>query len=46
MTTQTRKYRGKDVDMLVACSTIIENAIANKTFLQSKRSNWTDDFFH
>lgn len=45
MTTQTRKYRGKDVDMLVACSTIIENAIANKTFLQSKRSNWTDDFF-
>lgn len=45
MSTRTRKYTGKDVDMLVACSTIIENAIANKTFLQTKRSNWTDDFF-
>lgn len=45
MSTRIRKYTGKDVDMLVACSTIIENAIANKTFLQSKRSNWTDDFF-
>ena len=41
----TRKYKAKDIDMLVACSTIIENAIANKTFLQTKRSNWTDDFF-
>lgn len=41
----TRKYRGKDVDMLVSCSTLLENALANKTFLQSKRSTWTDDFF-
>ena len=45
MTTTKRKYNSKDVDMLVACSTIIENALANKTFLQSKRSTWTDDFF-
>lgn len=45
MTTLTRKYKAKDIDMLVACSTIIENAVANKTFLQSKRSTWTDDFF-
>lgn len=44
MTTK-RKYNSKDVDMLVACSTIIENALANKTFLQTKRSTWTDDFF-
>lgn len=43
--TTTRKYRGKDVDMLVSCSTLLENALANKTFLQSKRSTWTDDFF-
>lgn len=45
MNTTTRKYRGKDVDMLVSCSTLLENALANKTFLQSKRSTWTDDFF-
>lgn len=45
MSTPKRKYNGKDVDMLIASSTLIENAIANKTFLQTKRSNWTDDFF-
>ena len=43
--TTTRKYNGKDIDMLVSCSTLLENALANKTFLQSKRSTWTDDFF-
>ena len=31
--------------MLTATATIIENAIANKTFLQSKRSTWADPFF-
>ncbi len=41
----TRNYKIKDVDMLVTSSTIIENAIRNKTFLQSKRSNWADPFF-
>jgi hypothetical protein len=45
MSTPERKYRGKDVDMLIASSTLLENAIANKTFLQTKRSNWTDAFF-
>ena len=45
MSTPERNYRGKDVDMLIASSTLLENAIANKTFLQTKRSNWTDDFF-
>lgn len=45
MSTPIRKYRGKDVDMLIASSTLIENAILNKTFLQTKRSNWTDAFY-
>jgi len=40
-----RKYTGKDVDMLTACATIIEQAIIHKTFLQSKRANWADPFF-
>lgn len=44
-TTVTRKYKTKDVDMLTASATIIENAIANKEFLQSKRSTWADPFF-
>ena len=44
-TTVTRKYKTKDVEMLTATATIIENAIANKTFLQSKRTTWADPFF-
>ncbi len=40
-----RHYHGKDVDMLTVCSTLINNAIANKTFLQTKRSTWADPFF-
>ena len=40
-----RKYNHKDVDMLVAASTIVETAIDNKIFLQSKRSTWKDPFF-
>jgi hypothetical protein len=44
-TTVTRKYKTKDVEMLTAAATIIENAIANKTFLQSKRTTWADPFF-
>lgn len=31
--------------MLTASATIIENAIANKIFLKSKRSSWADPFF-
>jgi len=40
-----RDYTGKDVDMLTACGTIIEQAIIHKTFLVSKRANWADPFF-
>lgn len=45
METATRNYSVKDVDMLVTASTILESAIANKTFLQSQRSTWGDPFF-
>ncbi len=44
-TTVQRIYKTKDVDMLIAASTIIETAIANKGFLQTKRSTWADPFF-
>lgn len=47
MTVKTqRKYKSKDVEMLTAAATIIDNAIANKTLLQSKRSTWTDAFLN
>jgi len=45
MKTDNRLYHAKDVDMLVTAATIVENAIANKRFLQTKRSTWTDPFF-
>lgn len=41
-----RNYKSKDIEMLTAAATIIDNAIANKTLLQSKRSTWTDAFFN
>ena len=40
-----RKYKTKDVDMVITIETIIDSAIANKTFLQSKRPAWADPFF-
>lgn len=40
-----RKYKVKDVEMLTATATIIENSIANKVFLQTKRSTWANPFF-
>ena len=40
-----RIYKVKDVEMLTATAAIIENAIANKTFLQTKRSTWANPFF-
>jgi len=46
MTATARNYKTKDVDMLITASTIIENAISNKTFLQSKRPTWTDTFLN
>jgi hypothetical protein len=44
-TTVQRIYKTKDVDMLIAAATIIETAITNKAFLQTKRSTWADPFF-
>jgi hypothetical protein len=40
-----RKYKVKDVEMLVTASTILESAIKNKDQLQAKRSSWKDPFF-
>lgn len=45
MTTLKRAYKGKDVDMLTSCATIVEHAIEHKPFLVSKRANWVDPFF-
>lgn len=39
-----RDYKGKDAEMLITASIIIESAITNKTFLISKRANWADPF--
>lgn len=39
-----RKYSHSDIVMLTSSSTIIENAIAHKTFLVTKRANWADPF--
>lgn len=44
-TTLKRAYKGKDVEMLTSCSTIIDHAIEHKPFLISKRANWVDPFF-
>jgi hypothetical protein len=41
----TRIYSTKDIDMLLAIDTIIDSAIANKVFLQTKRSTWADPYF-
>lgn len=45
MTIPIRKYSTKDVDMVITIETIIDSAIANKTFLQTKRPAWADPFF-
>jgi hypothetical protein len=45
MSKNLRNYRVKDVDMLVAASTILESAIANKDELQKKRATWKGSFF-
>lgn len=41
-----KKYKVKDVDMLIAISTIVENAKLNQVFLESKRSTFTMDYFN
>jgi len=43
-TTLKRAYTGKDVDMLTACETIIDQAIVHKTFLITKRPKWANPF--
>jgi hypothetical protein len=45
MPVTNRNYRGKDVEMLIATSTIVETAITNKDFLITKRATWQDPFF-
>ena len=45
MTTIERIYSTKDIDMLITIDTIIDSAIANKAFLQSKRPTWADPYF-
>ena len=45
MTAPARKFKAKAVDFIIASDTILDSAIANKTFLQSKRSTWADPFF-
>lgn len=40
-----RKYKAKDVDMVIAISTIISNAQGNQEFLQTQRSTFTIDYF-
>jgi hypothetical protein len=44
-TTLKRTYTGKDVDMLTAAETIIDQAIIHKPFLITKRATWVDPFF-
>ncbi|MGV9002660.1 hypothetical protein [Flavobacterium sp.] len=45
MTIPIRKYNTKDVDMVITIETIIDAAIANRTFLQTKRPAWAGTFF-
>ena len=45
MTQMERKFSVKDVEMLLVSSTIVESAMANKAYLQSKRPTWADPFF-
>ena len=45
MTETKRAYNSKDVDMLTACSIIVEQANQRKDFLISKRPAWADPYF-
>lgn len=40
-----RSYTASDADMLLVAATIVENGIAAKEFLVSKRPAWQDPFF-
>lgn len=41
----SRNYTVKDIQLIIASSVVVQNAVANKQFLQSRRSTWTDVFF-
>jgi hypothetical protein len=41
-----RIYKTKDVDMLVTAGAILESAITNREFLETKRSTWGGTFFN
>ena len=45
METPKTNYNVKSVDFLIASDTIIDSAIANQPFLETKRANWTLLFF-
>lgn len=44
-TTLKRAYKGKDVEMLTVCDTMIDQAIIYKATLIAKRTTWADPFF-
>ena len=45
METPKKKYTVKTVDFLIASDTIIDSAIANQPFLETKRATWKMSFF-
>ena len=45
MNSNSRNYKGKDVDMLMTSSTIIETAITNQGELVPRRSTWAAPYF-
>ena len=45
MESSQRKYKQSDATMLIAAATIMDSAIANNAFLQSKRNVWKEPFF-
>ena len=46
MNSNPRNYKGKDVDMLMTGSTVIETAIANQALLVPRRSTWAAPYFN
>lgn len=45
MNSNPRNYKGKDVDMLMTSSTILETAITNQNELVPRRSTWAAPYF-
>lgn len=46
MKKNTRIYKFKDIDMLMAAAVIVEQSIIHVAILNAKRSAWTLEFFH